>query len=69
MTMQFAWAHFIDGSGVADKFPSKIQLVLDKGQAPYRIGEYVLSSASFYRGDFNNLSMFARLTPFPVLAK
>lgn len=63
MSTQSCWAYFVDPSGVPDKFPSKIDITLEKDNKGYAIGEYVLSSASFYRGDFNAPMMRVRLAP------
>lgn len=64
MSTQFVWCYFVDQTGVADEFPSKIKLTLEKDAAPYRPGEYILSPSSFYRGDYDSLQ--SRPTLWPV---
>lgn len=55
ITTQSVWAHLCDPTGVEDKFPSKIDFMLEKDARPYKAGIYILNPSSFKRGDFNSL--------------
>ena len=66
ISTQSCWAHFVDPAGVAEKFPTKIQLTLDAGQKPYKTGQYFLNPSSFFRGDFDRLSLRPALHPLPA---
>lgn len=69
ISTQVVWVYFVDQTGVPDKFPSKIKLLLEKDAAPYRLGEYILSPSSFYRGDYDSLQSRPTLWPVAPLAK
>lgn len=66
---QSVWAHFVDPTGVPERFPTKIQLTLDNGQKPYRPGEYIINPSSFYRGDYDRLSIRPSLVPVKETSK
>lgn len=59
---QAVWCYFTDPTGVADKFPTKIQISLGKGQLAYKNGDYAVCPSSFYRGEYDRLSMRLALT-------
>ena len=67
ISTQSVWAHLVDATGVVDKFPSKIDFMLEKGARAYPVGEYILNPSSFKRGDFNSLVLSRPvLYPLPV---
>lgn len=67
ITTQCVWALFVDPAGVADRFPSKIDFMLEKGARPYKPGAYFLNPSSFKRGDFNSLILSRPvLSPMPL---
>jgi hypothetical protein len=60
---QTAWAHLYDRKGTPDDYPTRIEVTLDDGQAPYPPGVYTLAPSSFYSGSFGALECSPRLTP------
>lgn len=63
ISTQAAWAHFVDPTGVPERFPTKVALQLESGQKPYKSGEYILNPSSFFRGDYDRLSIRPVLHP------
>lgn len=54
---QAAWAHTYDAQGALNPYPERMEFSLADGQEPFPVGNYTLSPASFYIGDFNLLSI------------
>lgn len=54
---QAAWAYTYDQMGALNPFPERIEFTLADGQQPFPAGNYTLSPASFYVGDFHSLSI------------
>lgn len=57
MRKQAAWAYTFDQMGALNPFPERIEFSLADGQEPYQVGNYSLSPASFFVGDFHSLSI------------
>ena len=57
MRKQAGWAYTYDSMGALNPFPERIELSLADGQEPFQVGNYTLSPASFFVGDFHSLSI------------
>lgn len=61
---QEGYAYTFDQTGKVRPYPERISLQLDDNQLPFPIGNYDLSLASIYVGDFGRLMMGRpQLTP------
>jgi hypothetical protein len=61
---QDAWAYTLDSNGKPRPYPERISLQLDDNQLPFPLGNYDLSPASIYVGEFGRLMMGRpQLTP------
>lgn len=63
MRKQVIWVQLVDGSGSPDPYPSKSNVLLNRDDAPYPIGDYMVSPASFYVGSFDRLELGLKLIP------
>lgn len=54
---QIGWAYTYDQQGDLNPFPEKIEIGMADGQAPFPVGNYVLSDKCIYVGDFSSLSI------------
>ncbi len=63
MTFQTVYAHTADQSGKPLPFPEKTEIILDKGTAPYAVGEYTLSPNSLYVDRNGSLAVACKLVP------
>ena len=57
MRKQAGWAYTYDSMGALNPFPERIEFSLADGQEPFQVGNYTLSPASFFVGDFHSLSI------------
>ncbi len=57
MRKQAGWAYTYDSMGALNPFPDRIEFSLDDGKEPFQVGNYTLSPASFFVGDFHTLSI------------
>lgn len=57
ITEQPAWIFLIDQNGKPQPYPVQIMLMLDKGQHPYSLGDYVLHPSSLQSGRFGSLQI------------
>lgn len=57
MRKQAAWAYTYDAMGALNPYPERIEFSLNDNQEPFPIGNYTLSPASFFVGDFHSLSI------------
>lgn len=60
---QEGYAHTVDGEGKPRPYPQRCEIPLQKGQEPYAPGNYTVSAASFYVGDYDRLMISLRLQP------
>lgn len=67
MRKQAAWAYTYDPMGSLNPFPERIEFSLADGQEPHAVGNYTLSPAAFYVGDFHSLAI-GRPVLEPLLA-
>jgi hypothetical protein len=63
MSFQTAYAHTVDRDGNPPPFPEKFEILLDKDQQPYSVGDYQLHPSSVYIDQNGRLAVSARLTP------
>ena len=54
---QEAYAYTFDSTGKQRPYPERISLQLEDNQLPYAVGNFDLSLASIYVGDFGRLMM------------
>jgi len=54
---QAGWAYTYDQMGTLNPFPERMEFTLADGQEPFQLGNYTLSPASFYIGDFHSLAI------------
>lgn len=54
---QTAWAYLMDSQGHPQPYPERIEFNLNEGQQPFAVGRYTVSPASFFVGDFFQLSI------------
>jgi len=54
---QAGWAYTYDQMGAPNPFPERMEFSLADGQDPFPVGNYTLSPASFYIGDFHSLAI------------
>ena len=57
MRKQAGWAYTYDQMGALNPFPERIEFSLADNQEPFPIGNYTLSPASFFVGDFHSLAI------------
>lgn len=57
MRKQAGWAFTYDAMGAPNPFPERIEFNLADKQEPFAVGNYTLSPASFFVGDFHGLSI------------
>lgn len=57
MRKQAAWASTYDAMGALNPYPERIEFSLNDNQEPFSVGNYTLSPASFFVGDFHMLSV------------
>lgn len=60
---QKGYAFLCDRDGRPNKHPSSLIISLGDEQAPYPVGFYTVSPASFYTDRFDNLAVSLRLVP------
>lgn len=63
MREQIAWVYMFDQQGRPNPHPQSITLILDGDDAPYPVGDYLLSPASFYVGPFGSVKVRPKLEP------
>jgi hypothetical protein len=54
---QPAWIFLVDEQGKQQPYPVSFMLMLEKNQAPYALGDYVLHSSSLQSGRFGSLQI------------
>lgn len=54
---QPAWIFLIDQQGKQQPYPVTFMIMLEKNQAPYALGDYVLHSSSIQAGRFGSLTI------------
>lgn len=70
MRKQAGWAYTYDQMGALNPFPERIEFNLSDDQVPFVVGNYTLSPASFFVGDFHSLSISRPiLEPMVVVAQ
>lgn len=67
MRKQAGWAYTYDSMGALNPFPERIEFSLADNQEPHAVGNYILSPASFFVGDFHTLAI-GRPVLEPLLA-
>lgn len=68
MRIQTAYAHTVDRDGNAPPVPEKIEVMLDKDQQPWPVGDYTLHPSSVYVDRNGRLAISARLAPLKARA-
>jgi len=68
--MSFQTGHLfsVDDAGTISEFPEKFEFVLEKDQAPFQRGAYVLAESSPYVDREGHLAIRTRLIPVPAAA-
>lgn len=54
---QSAWAYVTDPNGQPSPYPIAMSISLEKDQAPWPVGSYILDESSLYIGKFNKLQV------------
>jgi len=67
MREQIAWIYMFDQQGKPNPHPQSITLLLDGDDAPYPIGDYLLTPSSFYVGTFGSIKVRPKLEPVKKL--
>lgn len=57
ITEQPAWIFLVDQNGRQQPYPVQIMVMLEKGQHPYPLGDYVLHPSSVQSGRFGSLQI------------
>lgn len=57
MRKQAGWAYTYDSMGSLNPFPERIEFSLADNQEAFAVGNYTLSPASFFVGDFHSLAI------------
>lgn len=57
ITEQPAWIFLVDQNGRQQPYPVQIMVMLEKGQHPYALGDYVLHPSSVQSGRFGSLQI------------
>lgn len=63
MREQIGWVYMFDQQGRPNPHPHSITLILDGDDAPYPVGDYLLSPSSFYVGSFGSVKVRPKLEP------
>lgn len=63
MRIQSGYAHTVDKDGNVPPYPEKIEMILDKDQPSYPVGEYQLHPSSVYVDRDGRLAISPRLAP------
>ncbi len=66
---QPAWIFLIDDHGKQQPYPVTFMILLERDQAPYALGDYILHPSSIQSGRFGSLQIRPVLRPAPALAK
>jgi len=65
MRFQTAYAHTVDKEGNTPPYPEKIEIILDKDQPAYAVGDYQLHPSAVYVDRDGKLAISPRLAPLP----
>lgn len=68
LRIQEVWAYPVDEDGNSDPFPTKFEIMLDRDQPAYGVGEYTLHPSSIYMSRDGKLSLSPRLAPVKAKA-
>jgi hypothetical protein len=63
LDFQTIYCHTADQTGQPLPFPEKVEIILDKGQAPHAPGEYTLLPNSLHVDRDGRLAVAPKLTP------
>lgn len=63
LRFQTAYVHTVDKDGNTPPYPEKIEVILDKDQTPYPVGEYQLHPSAIYVDRDGRLAVSPRLAP------
>jgi Helix-destabilising protein len=63
LRFQTAYAHTVDKDGNAPPYPEKFEIILDKDQAAYPVGDYQLHPSAVYIDRDGKLAVSPRLAP------
>ena len=68
LRIQTAHAYTVDEHGTICEFPDRFEILLDKEQAPYPRGSYMLSPSAVFVSREGRMEVRPRLTAFPAKA-
>lgn len=65
LRFQTAYAHTQDKDGNSPPYPEKIEIILDKDQSAYVVGDYTLHPSAIYVDRDGRLAVSPRLSALP----
>lgn len=68
MREQIGWIYMYDQQGKPNPHPQSITIILDGDDAPYPVGDYLLTPSSFYVGSFGSIKVRPKLEPVKKLS-